>query len=80
MASVEDDAIALVGLAVILNKQKQKKKNAKNGTKIGSWNEKHTANYVNWLNEFESLDFKNYLQMDVDTYRKLGTFDDCAFN
>lgn len=72
MASIEDDAIALVGLAVVLNKKNKKQKKREKWAKDWLLKRK-TYSHVNLLNElrFEPLDFKNYLRMDEDTYRKL---------
>ncbi|XP_026810641.1 uncharacterized protein LOC113552131 [Rhopalosiphum maidis] len=70
MSALNDDAIALVGLALILKNKKQKKREKR--TKDWLLKRK-TYSHVNLLNElrFQPLDFKNYLRMDEDTYRNL---------
>lgn len=70
-SNVDDDTLALLGLALILKKNYAKNKRRK---WCKHWLLKRkTYSHVNLLNElkFEPEDFKNYLRMDEKTYLKL---------
>ncbi|CAH1999866.1 unnamed protein product [Acanthoscelides obtectus] len=75
MATIEDDdALALIGIAVILKKKRTKTVIKKRKKWCKHWLlKKKTYSHVNLLNElkFEPEDFKNYLRMDENTYIKL---------
>lgn len=65
----EDDRIALVGLCVVLNKKKCKRKMWSK-----KWLTKRNAyTHTRLLNDLsgEPTDFRNYLRMDEDAYEKL---------
>lgn len=75
MASIEDDdALALLGLALILNKRDTKAVKRKRKRLCKHWLlTRKTYSHVNLLKElkFEPEDFRNYLRMDEKTYLKL---------
>jgi hypothetical protein len=77
MASNEDDdALALIGLALILKEKDNKTVKRKRKKWCKNWLlKRETYSHVNLLNElkFEPEDFKNYLRMDEKTYLKLLT-------
>ncbi|XP_050676762.1 uncharacterized protein LOC126973479 [Leptidea sinapis] len=70
-SNMDDDTLALLGLALILKKNDTKNKRRK---WCKHWLLKRkTCSHVNLINElkFEPEDFKNYLRMDEKTYLKL---------
>lgn len=75
MTVLDDDDIDLVGLLTFILKKNKKPKNKKTRkmSERLALKTKNLRSNVNLLNElrFEPPGFKNYLQMDEDTYRKL---------